>query len=931
MPEKATSELIGRRADLEVIAGFVGEIPSGARGLVIEGEPGIGKSTLLAEAVTEARRRGYRILSSHPAPPDVGLSFSGLEDLFREVVDEVIGSLPEPQRRALETVLLLRDPEGEPPGLLAVALAVRGALAALARSGPIVVVIDDAQWLDEPSAGAVGHALRRLGAAPLGLLAAWQTGGARPDSALLSSLPTDSRRLRIGSIPADDLRRLLRSRLGLSLPAGRLDRLHRASAGNPMSALEIGRAIVESGGGDVPGPAMPVPEDLADLLRKRLSALTADERRALLVVSAASEPTVSLVEAVTGRDAGGALGTAIREGILEADEGVLRLTPALVGSVLYSDADPGTLRELHRGLAELVEDPQDRAMHLALSVERSDGQVAAEVEAAARAARARGAPSAAADLCEQARRLTPPEMPEDADRRGLLAAEYSLDAGELPRSRALLERILESAPTGPVRAAALQRLGWVRYHQDSWGSASELFREAAAEAELAPALLAALELDRAVASLVAGDLPGAASHAGAALEQAQALPDPALVAGSSAMVASVDFLLGRGIDEEVMERAVAAETWSRPRPTAARPSVAFGVLLKWSDQLEQSRTLLERGLRQAEEHGAERSLPFILFHLSEVDCWLGNLPAAERNARRAIDVAERTGQDAGGAFALSAQAAVQAYLGREPEARDAAADGLTLASSSGAVPAAVMCESTLGFLELSLGRADRAHRHLGPLVEAAAAGGVHEPGAMRYLGDALETLISIGDLETADRLIEDLERRSDELDRAWGSMVAARCRALAQAARGDLPGAKASIEAAMAHHDRLSQPFELARTLMVHGTIERRDRRKRSGRELLERSLEMFSELGADLWVIRVREELARIGGRAASSVSLTPTEERIARQVVEGATNQEVAASLFLSVKTVEWNLSRIYRKLGVRSRTELARWVGPGPISSR
>jgi DNA-binding CsgD family transcriptional regulator len=674
-----------------------------------------------------------------------------------------------------------------------------------------------------------------------------------------------------------------------------------------------------------------VPDVLADLLRRRVSTLTTEGRHALLVVSCVSEPTAALVETVAGEGGAEGLAEAFREGLLREDGGLLRLRQALVGSVLYADADAGTRRSLHRRIAEVIEDPLDRAMHLALSVEGWDEAVAAEVEAAARATRRRGAPSAAADLCDQARRLTPPHMAEDATRRALLAAEYSLDAGELPRSRALLEGILESPGSGPARAAALQRLGWVRSHQDSWGSASELFREAASEAEQAPALLATVELDRAVASLVGGNLPAAAAHAGAALERSKEVGDAALVAGSSAMVASVGFLLGRGIDEEVLQRAVAAETWSRPRPTATRPSVAFGVLLKWSDQLDQSRELLEQGLGLAEEHGAERSLPFILFHLSEVDCWLGDFPAAERRARRAIDVAEATGQDAGRAFGLSGLAAVQAALGREQEARAAATEGLALASSSGAVPAAVTCESTLGFLELSLGRPDRALRHLGPLVEGVVSGGVHEPGAMRYLGDALEALVSVGDLDTAEGVIEDLERRSDELDRAWGSMVAARCRALLLAARGDLPGATASAEAAVGFQERLSQPFELARTLLVQGAIERRDRRKRAGRELLERALETFSELGADLWVGRVREELARIGGRAASSVSLTPTEVRIARLVVDGAKNNEVAASMFLSIRTVEWNLSRIYRKLGIRSRTELARWIGPGPASSR
>jgi DNA-binding CsgD family transcriptional regulator len=933
MPDKATAELVGRRADLEALSEFLDGIPSGAAGFVLEGDAGIGKTTLLSAALSHAKDRGYRVLSSSPAPPDEALSFSGLEDLLHDVVDEVAPVLPQPQLRALEVALLLRDPEGEPPGPLAVALAVRGTLVGLAQRGPpVVVAVDDSQWLDDSSAAAVGHAVRRLGAAPIGLLAALQSEGVRrPDSALVTSLPSDTRRHRVGPMDTPDLRTLLRSRLGLSLSGVRAERLHRACSGNPLAALEIGRAILESGDAEPSGPAMPVPEELADLLRRRIETLTAREREALLVVAAFSDPPRSLVEAVVGGEAGSALAGAVLKGLLEEEEGVLRFPHPLFGLVLYSNADPQDRRRLHRRLAGLIGDPQDRAMHLALSVDGYDEKVAAEVEAAARTARDRGAPSAAAELCEQARRLTPPEMSAEANRRVLLEAEYHLDSGDLDRSGELLEGILASTEAGPTRAAALERLGWVRYHQDSWSSASLLFEQAAAEADRAPALLAAVELDRAVASLVAGDIPGAATHAAASLDQARALHDAPLVAASSALVASVDFLLGRGVAEDVMEQAIAAETWSRPRPTAARPSVAFGVLLKWSDQLARSRALLEEARRRAEESGAERSLPFILFHLAEVECWLGDWVEAERHAEIACDSAERTAQQAGRAFGLSAQALVQAHRGREEDARAAATEGLALASAAGALPAAVVCESALGLLELSLGRADRAHRHFAPLIEGAAAGGMHEPGAMRYLADALEALVSVGDVELAARLVEELHARSEELGRTWGLMAAASCRALLLAATGDLPGARASIEASVVYLDGLSQPFELGRTLLVRGTIERRDRRKRSARESLERALEIFSELGADLWIDRARGELTRIGGRAASSVSLTPTEERIVRLVVEGATNQEVASSLFLSVKTVEWNLSRVYRKLGVRSRVELARWMaaptGSGP----
>jgi DNA-binding CsgD family transcriptional regulator len=928
MPGAADSVVIGREAELEAVSDFLEAVPSGGAWLLVEGDPGTGKTTLLRVAEEQGRLRGFRVLASRPGPHDGGLSFSGLGDLLDGVAPEVVSALPEPQRRAFEIALLLRDPEGDPPGPLAVALAVRGALAALAVDSPVLVAVDDAQWLDEPSGAALAHAVRRLEEVPVGVAVVWQAGGAhRAESALLGSARREVTPLRPGPLEPGQLGALLRARLGLSLTAGATARVHRACRGNPLAALEIGRAMVASGEPDLSGPVVPIPRELAGLLRRRLAQLSPDARGVLLVLSAASDPTRSVLESVSGAVAGDALSAAIREGIVEEDGLRVRFTHPLFGSLLYGDAGEDERRRVHGLLADAATEEVDRAMHLALAAAGPDRELASEIEAAAVAAHARGAPSAAADLCEQARLLTPPGSPDEAHRRALLTAEYHLDAGELARARDLLEGLLDSAPGPAARAAALQRLGWVRYHQDSWITAAELFREAAGAAEHAPELSAALELDQAVAALIGGDLAGASSHADAARDRARALDDEALAADASALAASVDFLLGKGMDPATLEQAVEHERWTLPRPTAAKPSVAFGVLLKWSDQLAQSKASLERALRRAREHGADRSLPFILFHLAEVECWLGDWVEAGRHAAEATEAADRTSQEAGRAFGLSARALVEALRGREEAARAAATEGLALASASGAVPAAVGCEWVMGFLELSLGRADRALLHLGPLLDGARAGGIHEPGAARYLADGIEALVAVGDLDTAGALIDELDRRSSDIGRTWGSMAAARCRALAFAAAGDLPAANDAALTALDHCRRLSQPFELARTLLVRGAIERRGRQKRAARESLEAALEQFSGLGADIWVERARAELARIGGRAPSSVELTPTEERVARLVVQGATNQETASALFLSVKTVEWNLSRIYRKLGVRSRTELARWLARDP----
>jgi DNA-binding CsgD family transcriptional regulator len=537
--------------------------------------------------------------------------------------------------------------------------------------------------------------------------------------------------------------------------------------------------------------------------------------------------------------------------------------------------------------------------------------------------RRRGAPHEAAELAELARRLTPPEAEADLARRVIDAAEYRFEAGEAEQARALLEALLAELPAGPTRAAALQRLGWIRYHEQGWAMAERLFEEAANATAGDPEISASLDLDRSTAALLSGDLPRAAVLAAAAFERAEELGDRTLMGDALAVVGSVEFLSGQGVPEELMDRALRMESWTRPRPTVAHPSVAFGLLLKWSDDLDGARTRLDLAYREMSEHGNERSLPFILFHLAELECWAGNWDAAELHANEGYEISVANDQESSRAFTQGARALVGVLRGRVDSAREAARDGLDVAERPGASPVAVLHLSVLGSLELALGDAMIATRYLGPLADGAIRSGIREPGVLRYLGDALEALVGVGDLDRAGSVLDLLEERSRRLQRGWGLMVAARCRGLLHSANGDQAAGLVCLDEAMEHHFSLNQPFELGRTLLTKGIVERRDRQKAAARATLEQALAIFQDLGAPLWSERTAGELGRIGGRAPSSLEFTPTERRVADLAAGGATNQEVAAALFMSVKTVEWNLTRIYRKAGVRSRTELARWL--------
>jgi DNA-binding CsgD family transcriptional regulator len=263
---------------------------------------------------------------------------------------------------------------------------------------------------------------------------------------------------------------------------------------------------------------------------------------------------------------------------------------------------------------------------------------------------------------------------------------------------------------------------------------------------------------------------------------------------------------------------------------------------------------------------------------------------------------------------------VEAHLGRADPARLEALEGLRVAEGAGEILLVIPNLAVLGFLELSLGRPAEADAFLSRAVELEQAMGVREPAYFRIVPDEVESLVALGQLDEAEALLAPFEDAGRILDRTWAMATGARCRALVFAARGDLQSASDAADEAVRHHDRLPLPFELGRTLLVRGAVERRAKRKREARDTLTKALEVFDGLGAALWADKARAELARIGGRAPSSLDLTPTEDRVAALVAAGSTNREVADALFVSIHTVEANLKRIYRKLGVRSRTELA-----------
>jgi DNA-binding CsgD family transcriptional regulator len=923
-------EVVGREEELEVILAFVGDVQSFPAALLLEGEAGIGKTTLWQAGIAAAVSSSFRVLVARPVEGETAFSFAALGDLLEGCLDEVVPVLPPPQCKALEVALSLTEPGGPPPDQRAVAMAFLGALRALAVSGPVLVAVDDVQWLDPPSAGIVRFAARRLRGESVGHLLAWRD---EDEQQLLSRLDaafpaSPLRRIRVGPLSFGAVHRLLRDRLGTAFPRPTLQRIHEASGGNPFFALELGRALEARGKQLDPGESLPGVEEL---VRNRLDALPRETLTALSAAAALSQPTVALVSRA-GRADSSKLEPAVRANVIELDGDRVRFTHPLLASAAYGTVDAEGRRELHGRLAEIVDDPEEKARHLARSATGADGTVAAALDKAARLAAARGANTAAAELAEQARELTPEHQLGNAVRRTLLAARHHFEAGDAARARALLEDAAASEADSSLRAEALTRLARAHVLADDVRLGADYYRQALVLAGPGDALRAEAEGGLALALFrMLEDLPEAAQHARAAAELSEKRGDRRMQADFLAEQSLVDALLGRRGATAVMRRAAALlEPSGRlaelPQSMFLRGtwgvSYLHALLLLWTDDPSGARSELEHTLERVRELGDEGSLPLILRHMSYIEWLAGHWTEAARLADEGYEVAQQMGQPIQQALLVATRAFVHAHCGLIDSARRDAEEGLALASDTGEMWAMVLSLAALGALELALENPGETHAHLGPIAERVEKAGVREPGAVvaRFLPDEIEALIALDRLDHAERLLERLEQRAGVLDRVSALAAAGRCRGLLCAARGDLVGAGDAVDRALHEHGRLSMPFEKARTMLVLGSVQRRARDRRGARASFEQALALFETLGATLWARRTRAELGRIAGRPPATGGLTAAEQRVTELVAAGRTNKEVAAELVVAVRTVESTLTKVYAKLGVRSRTELS-----------
>ena len=909
-------DVVGREQELAAVGAFLDRVEGGPHALVLSGEPGIGKTVLWETCVASSAQRGHRVLAHRGAEAEAAFSFAGLSDLLGPLFDDLAPSLAAPRRRALGVALFLEEPGDAGADAHAIGLAVLDALRALADGGAVVVALDDVQWLDSASAGVLEVAFRRLRDERVGMLVTLRSGTG-PPLELERMLPEGQLEHRpLGPLTAVGVHSLLKDRLGLELTRPELARLYASTSGNPFFALELGRELLVTGTRPTAGRVPRVPKSLGDVLGARLARLSAETLDVLVHVAALARPTAELVAASYGnRDRVlTSLEVALRERVVELDDTRLRFVHPLLASVCYEQTPVWKRHAVHRALARAVADPEERARHLALAADGPDTDAACQLESAAERAAARGATSAAAELSELAAELTGDDA-ELGRRRLLLAARFHRLAGSSDGAIGLLDELLPEATPGGERADVLFELAlnYLAGAPAAIAFCNDALAEAGADAVRATAILSL----RSLYQILGSDIPAAVSDARAALAGAERTAEPQQIATAIARLGHAEQyaaeitpgLLERGVE---IERQLDAglQALDSPRFFLVRQRLLAG-------ETDYARAGFSELEAEAAARGDEFSRMLALWHVSWAEWGAGRLPAALAAADGAQEVGGQMDIWHERAWVGRIRALVEADLGLLDEARMSAGQAVGLAEELALFT--LLSRSTLGRIELASGDLESAGVHLRDLPGQLLAAGVVDP-ALPHWADVFETLIGLGELESARTYIEAHERRAQAIGSPWAAAVGARARGLLAAGERDFGTALAALDVSLRHLDGLQLPLERARTLLCLGIVRRQAQQKRASREALDLALAMFEELGAPMWAEKTRAESRRISGRRSAADGLTQTEVRVASLAARGRSNKEIAAELFMGVSTVEMHLSRVYRKLEIRSRSGLA-----------
>lgn len=908
---------VGRSAELAAVSRFVASAKTQPSGLVIEGDAGIGKTTVWLAGVEQAMAEGFRVLTARVGQAESVLAYATVADLLSDVEPDVLDTLPDVQRAALQRILLRTDDFGPETGPWVPAAAFLSVLQTLTERSPVLVAIDDVQWLDSSSRAAVEFAARRLGGR-FGIMVTGRTDSDHPVSArwLHVSTPDGVNHTRVGPMSLGALHELISAWLDRSLPRPTMVRISEVSDGNPFYALELARAVIAgSGGRDAALPAT-----LADLVRERTQRYSDDTQEVLLAAACVSAPTVDLAAAATGLASAQVVDLLEQpelDGLLSIDGNRLRFSHPLLAQSVYSHAAAAQRRRMHRALADVEPEPELKARHLALSSTSADDEVLQSLDAAAEVARGRGAPAAAAELVDLARRLGG----DDVMRRLRAAADH-FQAGDTSAAQPLLESALSEVDSGFVRAIALMMLGGIRIYENAFAEAERVLTEAVEHAEAVPALQVKILMPLAFAQgLAYFRHKESLATARQALELAEKHCPPGDLSQALTQVVTMTFMSGEALDEEGLRKALELEELSADLSVQFSATVSAGLVAAYCGRFDEAESKLSAMRQHFLERGAERDLMAIAGYRAIVAMLRGSFDVAAELADEALQRSEQLGGNSINVIPLSVRAQIRAYTGREDDARRDAATVLEAAQRLEIPSMSAWPIMTKAFLDVSNGDYVSAITTWEPLLPQLVERRNADPVNAFGLPDAIEAMVSVGRLDEAEQWLGPWEEHGRRVDRAWVLAVSARCRGFLLAAQGDLDAAIDAGQRSMRELDRLQMPFERARTLLLLGQLYRRKRQRQNAIDALTEARETFEKLGTPLWTRRAEEELSRTNAGRRVDVELTQSEQRVADLAATGMTNRDIAAALFISPKTVEHHIGRVYRKLGIRTRAELGR----------
>jgi DNA-binding CsgD family transcriptional regulator len=906
---QAQAELVGREPELALLEEFL-ELPTGDRTAIVTGTPGIGKTTLWQGAVAHAHGGGAHVLVARASEAERRYSLGTLADLLAEIDHARVECLPAPQRRALEVALLRADPDVDALDPRAVGTGLLSILEALVETRSLVIAIDDVQWVDRESAAALEFARRRLRDRDVTLLFSQRSG----TSSALTRRSVDALSIELGPLSFGAIRRILVTRLDADMGRRALRRIHDAADGNPLFALELARALTESGLTDG-NDDLPVPDDVEAVLGIRVGRLPHAQRAALLTVALGGDLAPEQLVAITEP---GTLGDAERAGVLAIVGGRVRPAHPLYAEAARSHASEHERVAVHIALSEVFTDDELRLRHRALATLAPDDELAQSLAGASTSAARRGAAVTAADLAVQALRLTPAESPARAERL-LTLCERLMVSGEPDRATRLLADEITGLPPGPVRARAHLIVA------DGRGSplGFDLFRQhlelALSESHDDPVLYAKVvgRRSRFLAAGVLEQLPEAEASALAALpaaHEAGADAEREVLHG----LAWARVLRGQAVDD-LRDRfnAISDDTFEIYRSLDR----VVGERYAHRGEVAAARAILDRLAPLAEERGEEWSSACLRMALCELSLRAGDWNAAAgfledwdpafeagltldpvRDRYRALLAAGQGDADAAELYA-------DAALALSP-ARESRWHLFEVSRAQGAAA-------------LVAGRPNDAIALLRPVWEHLREEGVDDPGVFPIAPDLVEALVAVGEIVEAAAVTDALDAQANMLEHPWAEAAALRCRGTVEFASGaDEAAAAKKLCLAAVEFERLGLRYDQARTLLALGRGERRRRRWAAARQALEDAAAAFDAQGSPGWAAATRAELERLGGRRPSANDeLTPSERRVAELAAQGLSNKEIASTLVVSVHTVEVHLSRAYAKLDVRSRSQLAR----------